>query len=182
MALNKEDIVGQDIFGQGEFCDHSAGVFCSCICGFPDSAMLDQIFRSFVLIRDNFIGNSVIIFVCHGKHVNTWRDWDWDCLKAKARVFIQAWITTSYVQCLCIYDSWPFKAREKPPNLFYLPPRKRLCLNTMNRQCSGTNIHLSNHFYQYYYYQYYYFLVIISINNVLPVLLRKLKILENNFF
>lgn len=71
MALNNEDIVGQDIFGQGEFCDHSAGVFCSCICGFPDSAMLDQIFRSFVLIRDNFIGNSVIIFVCHGKHVNT---------------------------------------------------------------------------------------------------------------
>lgn len=80
------------------------------------------------------------LFGCGGKHVNTWRDWDWDCLKAKARVFIQAWITTSYVQCLCIYDSWPFTAREKPPNLFYLPPRKRLCLNTMNRQCSGTNL------------------------------------------
>lgn len=57
MALNKEDI--QVV--KESFVITMPVFFCSCICGSPDTEILDQIFRSFVLIRDNFIGNSVII-------------------------------------------------------------------------------------------------------------------------
>lgn len=63
-----------------------------------------------------------------------------------------------------------FCRKGKAPNLFKLHPTKRLCLNTMNRKCSGTNLPQAET------------LIIISINNVLPVLLRNPKIFGSSFF